>query len=139
MIIGHAIPYLSSAWYSILSFNQFFIIKILLYWFVTKIIGNYRKYDIFFNFRFTENMIFLQIAENQENMIFTLSVFTKMLFFMKCAKWSFNWNFIKTFIVWLTKVSLSFSQNFFFEILDNTKACLIFCLIYLPRFAKILA
>ena len=86
MIIGHAIPYLSSAWYNILSFNQFFIIKILLYWFVTKIIGNYRKYDIFFNFRFTENMIFLQIAENQENMIFTLSVFTKMLFFMKCAK-----------------------------------------------------
>ena len=85
MIIGHAILYLSSAWYSILSFNQSFIIKILLYWFVTKIIGNHRKYDIFFNFRLTENMIFLQIAENQEN-IFTLSVFTKMLFFMKCAK-----------------------------------------------------
>ena len=51
--------------------------KILLYWFVTKNIGNYRKYDIFFNFCFTENMIFPWIAENQENMAFTLSVFTK--------------------------------------------------------------
>ena len=48
-----------------------------------KNIGNYRKYDIFFNFRFTGNMIFPSIAENQENMIFTLSVFTKMLFFMQ--------------------------------------------------------
>ena len=28
-------------------------------------------------------MIFLSIAENQENMIFTLSVFTKMLFFIQ--------------------------------------------------------
>ena len=37
----------------------------------------------FFNFRFTGNMIFLSIAENQENMIFTLSVFTKMLFFIQ--------------------------------------------------------
>ena len=44
---------------------------------------NYRKY-ILFNFRFPENMIFPSIAENQENMIFTLSVFTKMLFFMQC-------------------------------------------------------
>ena len=45
----------------------------------------YEKYDIFFNFRFTEN-IFPSIAENQENKIFTLSVFTKMLFFMQCLK-----------------------------------------------------
>ena len=30
-----------------------------------------------------ENMIFSLIAENQENMIFRLSVFTKMLFFMQ--------------------------------------------------------
>ena len=28
-------------------------------------------------------MIFSSVAENQENMIFTLSVFTKMLFFMQ--------------------------------------------------------
>ena len=33
----------------------------------TKNIGNYRKYDIFFNFRFTENMIFRTNAENLEN------------------------------------------------------------------------
>ena len=84
MIIVNAILYLSSAQYSILSFNQLFIIEILPYWFVAKNIGNYRKYDIFFNFRFTGNMIFPSIAENQENMIFTLSVFTKMLFFMQC-------------------------------------------------------
>ena len=45
-----------------------------------KNIGNYRKYDIFFNFRSTENMIFPSNTENHENMIFTLSVFTKMLF-----------------------------------------------------------
>ena len=37
----------------------------------------------FFNFRFKGNMVFLSIAENQENMIFTLSVFTKMLFFIQ--------------------------------------------------------
>ena len=83
MIIANAILQLSSTWYIILSFNQCFIIKILPYWFVAKNIENYRKYGIFFNFRFTEN-IFLSIAENQDNMIFTLSVFTKMLFFMQC-------------------------------------------------------
>ena len=83
MIIVNAILYLSSAWYSILSFNQLFIIEIVPYSFVAKNIGNYRKYDIFFNFRFTQNMIFPLIAENQENMIFTLNVFTKMLLFMK--------------------------------------------------------
>ena len=32
-----------------------------------KNIGSYRKYDIFFNFRFTENMIFPTNAENLEN------------------------------------------------------------------------
>ena len=64
-------------------FFYFFVI-ILLYWFVTKNIKNYRKYGIFFNFRFTENMIFPSIAENHENMIFTSSVFTKLLFF--CMK-----------------------------------------------------
>ena len=42
----------------------------------------YEKYqklydiNIFFNFFFTKNMIFPSVAENQENMIFTLSVFT---------------------------------------------------------------
>ena len=41
MIISH-ILYLSSVWYSILSFNQFFIIKILPYWFVTKNFENHR-------------------------------------------------------------------------------------------------
>ena len=50
-----------------------------------KNIGNYRKYNIFLNFRFTASMIFPSIAENQENMIFTLSVFTRMLFFMQCV------------------------------------------------------
>ena len=87
MIIVNAILYLSScARYSILSFNQLFIIEILPYWFVAKNIGNYRKYDIFFNFRFTGNMIFPSIAENQENMIFTLSGFTKMFFFIQCNR-----------------------------------------------------
>ena len=86
MIIVNGILYLSSAWYNIFSFNQFFIIKILPCWFVTKSIGSYRKYNIFFNFRFTENMIFPSIAENQENVIFTLSVFTKMLFFIQWCK-----------------------------------------------------
>ena len=47
--------------------------------------GNDRKYDIFVNFRFTENMIFPSNAENLENMIFTFSVFTKMVFFMQCC------------------------------------------------------
>ena len=83
MIIFNAVLYLSSVWYNILSFNQLFIIETLPYWFAAKNIGSYRKY-IFFNFRFTGNMIFLSIAENQENMIFKLSVFTKMLFFMQC-------------------------------------------------------
>ena len=36
-----------------------------------KTLGNCRKYDIFFNFCFTENMIFASFAENKENMIFT--------------------------------------------------------------------
>ena len=81
MVIVNAILYLSSVWYSILSYNHF-LIKILPYWFLTKNIRNCRKYNIFFNFRFTENMIFPSIAENPENMIFTLSMFTKMLFFM---------------------------------------------------------
>ena len=82
MIIVNAILYLSSAWYGILSVNKFFIIKTLPYLFVTKNIGNYRKY-IFFNSRSTENMILTSIAENQENKIFTLSVFAKILFFMQ--------------------------------------------------------
>ena len=48
-----------------------------------KHIRNYIKYDIFFDFCFTEN-IFPSIIENPENMIFTLSIFSKMLFFMQC-------------------------------------------------------
>ena len=38
----------------------------------------------------TENMIFPSFAENQENMIFTLSVFTKMLFIMQCCNSMFQ-------------------------------------------------
>ena len=86
MIIINAILYLSSAYYSILLFNQLFIIEILPYWFVARNIGNYRKYHIVFNFRFTGNMMSPSITENQENMIYTLRVFTKMLFFMQCFK-----------------------------------------------------
>ena len=84
MIIVNGTLYLPYAWYIILSLNQFFIIKILHYWFLAKNIGNYIKYDIFLNFGFTEKMIFPQIVGNQRNMIFTLSAFTKMLFFMQC-------------------------------------------------------
>ena len=68
----------------------FFLVIILLYWFVTKNTGNYRKYDIFFNFRFTENTIFPSNAENHENVIFMFSVFTKMLFFMQCNYQNIN-------------------------------------------------
>ena len=50
-----------------------------------KNIGNYRKCDIFFGFRFTENIIFQSIAENAENMIFRLNVFSKMVFVMQCC------------------------------------------------------
>ena len=49
-----------------------------------KNIGNYRKYDIFFTFRFKENMIFPPNAENHEIMIFMFRIFKKMLFFMQC-------------------------------------------------------
>ena len=54
-----------------------------------KNIGNYRKYDIFFDFRFTKN-IFPSIAENPENMIFTLSVFSKMLFFSSVDQYKYS-------------------------------------------------
>ena len=60
MIIVNAILYLSSARFSILSFDQLFIMEILPYWYVVKNTGNYRKYDIFFNFRFTEISYFRQ-------------------------------------------------------------------------------
>ena len=82
MIIVNAIyiPHRRGRAFNPLIFFSFSVI-ILLYWFVTKNIGNYRKYDIFFNFRFTENMIFPSNAENHENMIFKLSVFMKTFFF----------------------------------------------------------
>ena len=77
-------------------------IKILPYWFATKNMGNYRKYGIFFNFRFTENF-FPSNAENQENTIFTLSVFTKMYFFMQCYEHLFvGFGVLKFFV--LTKI-----------------------------------
>ena len=82
MIIVNTILYLSSAWFSILSFNYIFIM--FPYLFVAKNIGNYGKHDIFFNFRFTGKIIFPSIAECQENVIFTLSGFTKVLFFKQC-------------------------------------------------------
>ena len=70
----------------------FFSVIILVYWFIsiTKNIGNYRKYDIFFNFRFTENTIFPPNAENHEHVMFMFSVFTKMLFFMQCNYQNIN-------------------------------------------------
>ena len=74
-----------------------FFVIIMVYWFVTKEnIGNYRKYDIFFNCRFTENMIFPSIVENDKNIIFMLSVFTKMLF--SCSKRSANFTEILNYI-----------------------------------------
>ena len=91
----------------------FFFVIILLYWFVTKNIGNYRKYDIFFNFRFTENMIFPSNAENHENMIFTFSVFTKMLFFMQWFKSSFKINKVNSFTALTVPFPFIFLPNFF--------------------------
>ena len=38
------------------------------------------KYDIFFNFRFTENTIFLTIAENQENDIYAERFYENVVF-----------------------------------------------------------
>ena len=99
----------------------FFFVIILLYWFVTKNIGNYRKYDIFFNFRFTENMIFPSNAENLKNMTFTFSVFMKMLFFMQCDRWCylvigcFNWK-IGAFQHSVGKLSLQLLSHIFIEI-----------------------
>ena len=69
-------------------FNPLFFLFLSLSCFINllqKNIGNYRKDDIFFNSRFTEN-IFPSNAENHENIIFTFSVFTKVLFFMQCEK-----------------------------------------------------
>ena len=57
-----------------------------------KNIGNYRKCDIFFGFRFTENMMFQSIAENAENMIFRLNVFSKMVFVMQCCFYKNFWH-----------------------------------------------
>ena len=128
MIIANAIPQLSSAWYIILSFNQCFIIKILPYWFDAKNIKNDRKYELFFNFHFTEN-IFLSIAENQDNMIFALSVFTKMLFFMQCyvrqvfqnclhsplskiAMYAFSYDYVKTKCVEKSKLCYIDTDSF---------------------------
>ena len=69
MIIVNAILYLSSAWYKILSFNQFFVIILLIDLLrkITKII---------------ENVIFPSIAENQENMIFFHAVIKSSLLVM---------------------------------------------------------
>ena len=69
MIIVNAILYLSSAWYKILSFNQFFVIILL--------IDLLRKIT-----RIIENVIFPSIAENQENMIFFHAVIKSSLLVM---------------------------------------------------------
>ena len=69
MIIVNAILYLSSAWYKMLSFNQFFVIILLIDLLrkITKII---------------EHVIFPSIAENQENMIFFHAVIKSSLLVM---------------------------------------------------------
>ena len=82
MIIVNVILYLSSTWYSILSFNQSFLSKSCSTDLLQKISEIIENMIFFFNFCFTENIIFPSIAESEENMIFTLSLFTKMLFFM---------------------------------------------------------
>ena len=99
-----------------------FFIKVLPVWFVMKNIRNYRKYDIFVNFRFTENMIFPSIAENPENMIFKLSVFSKMLFFMQWKTWSYVWSiYIFSFEISCTywHASVLRRWNIFFSILSS--------------------
>ena len=73
---------------------------------------NYRKYDIFFTFRFTENMIFPSTAENQEN-IFTLSVFTKMLFFMQCNTMAATFFFIYNSHIWFNQFCFSALRTFY--------------------------
>ena len=126
MVIVNAILYLSSVWYSILSYNHF-LIKILPYWFLTKNIRNCRKYNIFFNFRFTENMTFPSIAENPENMIFTLSMFTKMLFFMHILIFLIILHFVifsriekNAFFLFLTKI---LRKACTLRLLDKTHSC----------------
>ena len=104
---------MQSAWYIILSFNQLSIIEILPYWLVAKNIGNYRKYDFFFNFPFTGDMIFSLIAENQENMIFKLSGFTKVLFF---TQWYIgrkiqNQGFLIIRVFWLSSKSYTIATS----------------------------
>ena len=82
----NAILYLSSRGTVFYHLVIFFFVIILLYWFVTKNKKNYRKYDIFFNFRFTENMIFPSIAENQEKYDIYVEHFYKNIVFRAVAE-----------------------------------------------------
>ena len=58
-----------------------------------------------FNFRFTENMTFPSIAKNQENMIFTLSVFYENAVFH--AAWDSVNLLIVQFEIYVMWLSLS--------------------------------
>ena len=89
MVTVNTILCLSSAWYSFLSFNKFFYQNFApfgLLWKISEIIQNMIFTLVFF---FTKNMIFPSIAKNAENIIFTLSVFSKILFFMQCGHFAF--------------------------------------------------
>ena len=97
MINFNAILYLSSARYSILWFNQLFIIAVLPYWYVAKNIGNYRKYDIFFNFRFTEIWYFRQLGKSKKCDVyverFYENVFYAVFFMFKIIHlWKICWD-----------------------------------------------
>ena len=72
-------PHISHPRGTVLYHSVNLFIKILFFWFVTKKLGNYRKY-ILFNFRFTENMIFPSIAENQEKMIYVKRLYKNAVF-----------------------------------------------------------
>ena len=97
MIIVNAILYLSSARYSILSFNELFVIEILPYLYIVKNFGNYRKHEIFLNFRFTWNMIFSLTVEIKENMIFELGKYSCSGFFTMKQKWKLQPTVIRFF------------------------------------------
>ena len=95
MIIVNAILYLSPAWYSSIESN--ILIDLL------------REISTNINFLFTENIIFPSIAENEENIIFMLSAFTKMLFHA-VEQW------IEKSITWFQNLSYA-SKGFFRKLL----------------------
>ena len=80
MVILNAVLYLSSVWYSILSFNQFFFIKILSYWFVTKSIVNYRKHDFSSIFILQKIWYFPQLQKIQKYGIYVEGFYENVVF-----------------------------------------------------------